>query len=110
MGMLAGELHPFLEGSYGLLMGLGMFSAALSSAVALVAQMVAIRPTVKAGTREITASVLILAWMLSLVGFGNLIGIIYPVFGYAGIPFLLCVVYNWKKESDRMSREKEKSV
>jgi uncharacterized membrane protein YkvI len=35
------------------------------------------------------------AWLLSLVGFGNLIGVIYPVFGYAGIPFLVFLVRNW---------------
>ena len=42
-----------------------------------------------------TTLLLVGAWLLSLVGFGNLIGIIYPVFGYAGIPFLVFLVRNW---------------
>ena len=37
------------------------------------------------------------AYGLSLLGFGNLIGVVYPVFGYASIPFLICLVYNWRK-------------
>jgi uncharacterized membrane protein YkvI len=34
--------------------------------------------------------VCILAWALSLAGFGSLVGFIYPLFGYIGIP---CVAY-----------------
>ena len=36
MAILAGQLHPALEVGYGLLMGLGMLAAALSSMVAAV--------------------------------------------------------------------------
>ena len=107
MAVLAGNIHPLLEGSYGLLMGLGMFSAALCSAVALVAQMAISHPAIETRTRLVTAGVLVSAWMLSLAGFGNLIGIIYPVFGYAGIPFLICVVYNWMREKEKTPCEKE---
>ena len=107
MAVLAGDIHPLLEGGYGLLMGLGMFSAALASAVALVTQMAAAHPAIEARFRAVTAGVLAVAWLLSLLGFGNLIGIIYPIFGYAGIPFLACVVYNWRKKWKDMTSEKE---
>ena len=35
---------------------------------------------------------------LSLLGFGNLIGVVYPIFGYASVPFLICLVINWHKK------------
>jgi uncharacterized membrane protein YkvI len=95
MAMLAGQLHPALEGGYDLLMGLGMFSAALSSCNAIMNQISLSFEWVNARRKLVTTLLLIGAWLLSLVGFGNLIGIIYPVFGYAGIPFLVFLVRNW---------------
>jgi len=104
MAVLAGALHPMLESGYNLLMGVGMFSAALSSIVALVNQCITIWPGLARRERALTPLLLLGAWLLSLAGFGNLIGVIYPVFGYAGIPFLVFLVRNWlrvPKESRR---------
>ena len=95
MAMLAGQLHPALEGGYDLLMGLGMFSAALSSCNAIMNQISLSFEWVNARRKLVTTLLLLGAWLLSLVGFGNLIGVIYPVFGYAGIPFLVFLVRNW---------------
>ena len=36
-------------------------------------------------------------YLLSLAGFGNLIGVIYPMFGYISIPLLFLLVRNWWK-------------
>lgn len=95
MAVLAGQIHPALEGGYDLLMGMGMFSAALSSIAAAVSQLALKWEWAAARNKTVTAVLLACAWLLSLVGFGNLIGVIYPVFGYAGIPFLVCLVRNW---------------
>ena len=95
MAMLAGQLHPALEGGYDLLMGMGMFSAALSSCNAVINQLSLSREWVNTRRKLVTTLLLAGAWLLSLAGFGNLIGIIYPVFGYAGIPFLIFLVRNW---------------
>ena len=95
MAVLAGMLHPALEKGYDLLMGAGMFSAALSSVVALVSQCALHWPAVARRQRTATSLLLLGGWLLSLAGFGNLIGVIYPVFGYAGIPFLMILVRNW---------------
>lgn len=95
MAMLAGKLHPALEGGYNLLMGMGMFSAALSSCNAIMNQISLSFEWVNTRRKLVTTLLLVGAWLLSLVGFGNLIGIIYPVFGYAGIPFLVFLVRNW---------------
>jgi len=97
MGVLAGTLHPVLEVSYGLLMGLGMFSATLSSMTALTNQLEIRLPRLKPWHKPFFLSLLAFAYLGSLLGFGNLIGVIYPIFGYASVPFLLCVVYNWRK-------------
>jgi len=97
MAVLAGEIHPLLESGYDLLMGVGMFCAALSCSVALISQCTLRWPVLGNRPKAFTAALLIAAWLLSLAGFGNLIGIIYPVFGYAGIPFLMFLVNNWHK-------------
>lgn len=95
MAMLAGQLHPGLESGYDLLMGMGMFSAALSSSGAVINQLSLAWDWANARRKLVTTLLLVCAWLLSLVGFGNLIGVIYPVFGYAGIPFLVFLVRNW---------------
>ena len=95
MAILAGQLHPALEGGYDLLMGMGMFSSALSSSGAVINQISLSCEWIDSRRKLMTTLLLICAWLLSLVGFGNLIGVIYPVFGYAGIPFLVFLVRNW---------------
>ena len=95
MAMLAGQLHPALEGGYDLLMGMGMFSSALSSSGAVINQLSVSWSWANNRRKLVTTLLLTCAWLLSLVGFGNLIGVIYPVFGYAGIPFLVFLVRNW---------------
>lgn len=97
MAVLAGQIHPALEGGYGLLMGLGMFSAALSSGMAAVNQIALHWERAASCQKRVVGILLTAAWILSLAGFGNLIGVIYPVFGYAGIPFLCFLVFNWLK-------------
>ena len=97
MGVLAGTLHPVLELVYGLLMGLGMFSATLSSMTALTNQLEIRISRLKARHKPFFLLLLAAAYLGSLLGFGNLIGVVYPISGYASIPFLVCVVYNWRK-------------
>jgi len=104
MAMLAGQLHPALEGGYDLLMGMGMFSSALSSSGAVINQLSVSWDWAKTRRKRLTTLLLLCAWLLSLVGFGNLIGVIYPVFGYAGIPFLVFLVRNWLLTRKKTSR------
>ena len=97
MAQLAGDLHPVLEAGYGLLMGMGMFSACLAAITAVINQ-IAIRWRKAAVHHKVFTTVMLFtAYGLSLLGFGNLIGVIYPIFGYASIPFLICLVCNWHK-------------
>ena len=99
MAVMAGTLHPVLEVSYGLLMGLGMFSATLSSMSALTGQLEIRVPRLRQYHRPFFLTLLVFAYVGSLLGFGNLIGVVYPIFGYASVPFLVCLVINWRRAS-----------
>jgi len=94
---LARQLHPILGSAYDLLMGLGMFSSALASLIALLQQAGFHWPVLQRRRRSFLLLFLVAAYVLSLAGFGNLISIVYPIFGYAGIPFLVMLVLNWFK-------------
>ena len=68
----------------------GMASAALGCLVGFLEQMKLWRGSSGFQYRRTSFAVCILAWILSLAGFGSLVGFIYPLFGYIGIP---CVAY-----------------
>ncbi len=104
MAVLAGEMHPLLEGGYGLLMGMGMFGACLAGITASVNQIAMHWRKAAVHHKPFTTILLFTAYGLSLLGFGNLIGVVYPVFGYASIPFLICLVLNWRKTRKGLAR------
>lgn len=92
---LAARLHPVLGSIYNLLMGLGMFSSALASLMALINQGGFHWPVLQRKRPVFLVLFLLLGYVLSLAGFGNLISIVYPLFGYISIPFLFMLVRNW---------------
>lgn len=95
MVALTSRLNPTLGIVYGFLLLLGMFSNGLAS---LVAFMEYINRHVKAleTHRRITMAVLmLLVWAASLAGFGNLVGTVFPVFGYIGIVAIVCICINY---------------
>ena len=87
---LAGLLSPWFRNIYSILMLSGMASAALGCLVGFLEQLKLWRGSGGFPYRRISFAVCILAWVLSLAGFGSLVGFIYPLFGYIGIP---CVAY-----------------
>ena len=95
--MLARQLHPALGFVYDLLMGLAMFAAALAGLVALTDQGGFHWPFLRRRRKSAMAVILLLSYVLSLLGFSDLIGIVYPVFGYLSIPLLILLVRNWIK-------------
>ena len=96
--LLARQLHPWLGTVYDLLMGLGMFAAARAGIVALIDQASFHWPLLRRHRKPAMLPVLALAYVLSLLGFSDLIGIIYPIFGYLSIPLLVLLVRNWRKQ------------
>ena len=97
MSALAAELHPALEIGYGLLMGMGMFSCALSCSVGICGQLEPRWDKLEQYRKPLIVAIYVSGFFLSLLGFGNLIGVIYPFFGYASIPLLICLVINWQR-------------
>ena len=41
------------------------------------------------------AAAAVLSWIGSLAGFGDLIGVIFPVFGYLSVVFLVCMMVHF---------------
>ena len=99
--VLARQLHPALGLVYDLLMGLAMFAAALAGLLALLDQAGFHWPLLRRRRRSSMVLVLLGSYVLSLLGFSDLIGVIYPVFGYLSIPLLALLVRNWKKNRNQ---------
>ena len=97
MNLLAAEIHPILELIYGILMLLAMIVSALGCLVALQTQLELEWPKLAAHHRLSLAVTLAVSCIASLLGFGTLIGVVYPVFGYASIPFFVCLLARWQR-------------
>ncbi len=106
----ASQLSPILGAIYSFLLFCGMLGTALSSAVAVVHFTIekSAKPKIKI---PCAAIVCIAAYFGSLVGFGELIGTIYPICGYLGVLALtaLCEHYIYlKNKNRRVKNEQEK--
>ena len=95
MVALASELNPMLGGCYGVMLLLGMFCNALASLVALVVYLEHKWEVLKPRRKPVLAVLAALVWLGSLGGFGDLIGVIFPVFGYISIFYLSCLVVHY---------------
>ena len=95
MAALAAEVHPAMHLFYSLMMGFAMFAATLGSLIALMKQAVCAVPRIGAAEKPFTAAVVFSSWLLSLFGFGTLVGIVYPLFGYASIPLFAILIRNY---------------
>ena len=95
MVALASELNPMLGGCYGVMLLLGMFCNALASLVALVVYLEHKWGVLKPRRKPVLAVLAALVWLGSLGGFGDLIGVIFPVFGYISIFYLGCLVVHY---------------
>ena len=93
--MLAQLFHPALGLVFEVLMGLAMFSASVGSLIALLNQGGFHWPILQTRRKAFLVLFLLGAYALSLLGFSELIGVVYPLFGYISIPFLVLLVRNW---------------
>ena len=96
------ELFPLGGYCYGALLLFAMFGTALSTLVAVFTYFELHFPKAKKYRSPIAAVGGIALFAGSLVGFGDLIGVIYPLFGYAGSVFLVLVLIHslQRKRSD----------
>ncbi len=103
MNFLAAEIHPILELIYGILMLLAMIVSALGCLVALQAQLELEWQMLAAHHKLSLAVILTVSCIASLLGFGALIGVVYPIFGYASIPFFVYLVVRWRREKEKQT-------
>ena len=126
MVALASRLNGTLGTVYGLMLLLAMFCNALASLVGLIAYLeqkarfvrekkkpVLVGLCVLASMRfsrqlfepkPVLVGLCVLAWCASLLGFGEIIAVVYPIFGYLSIVFIVCMVVHFVQ-----CRKKEKT-
>lgn len=88
---VAGKISPLLEIIYAFLLFLGMLGTATSSIVAAV-HYIAVKTSFRVSRFAAAAAISAFVYAGSLLGFGELIGTVYPVCGYFGILALLCML------------------
>ncbi len=98
-----GELPMFLAAAnvnfttgciFAVLLVLGMFSAALTAGNSLV-NYTNVKFVLNEKYKKIAAAIIFLTtYFCSILNFGNLIGIVYPIFGYFGFVILLLLILN----------------
>lgn len=95
MVALGSSLSPLLGKIYGILLLLGMFCNALASLVGLLFYLEQKKPSLQTHRKLLLAIAALLIWVGSLGGFGQLVGIIFPVFGYISIFFLVGLILRY---------------
>lgn len=92
---LACQINRNLGYVYGLLLLFGIYGTALSCGVAVKTYLSLRYEAVRRREKSFLAAMIAVAFGASLVGFGDLISTIYPLFGYLGALSLLLVLFNW---------------
>lgn len=83
-----------------MLYSLAMLSAMLTTAVANGFGLITrLGPLFRIKGNTLSAAIVFLALPVSFLGFGNLIGHFYPIFGYAGAFIILAVLYKQIKQN-----------
>ena len=102
-GIEAGDIgQVYLYG--GLMLLLAMFCNALASLVGLIAYLEQKARFVREKKKPVLVGLCVLAWCASLLGFGEIIAVVYPIFGYLSIVFIVCMVVHFVQ-----CRKKEKA-
>ena len=82
---------------YGVLLLLAMFGTALSSLVAFVSMLAAKSARISGHKNKFTALCALCMFLGSLFGFGDLIGVVYPIFGYCSSVFIVLMAVHYFK-------------
>ena len=97
MPMLAvvAACFPWLAPAYAVLLLVVMFGAALGCQVALMTFLEEKFASIRAHRVLWTAIIMAGSLLGSFVGFSDLIGVLYPIFGYCGVGFLILLAVHW---------------
>ena len=88
----AREVHPILGYGYGLLLLLAMSGSALSKCFGISHYAARKWATAARHPRLLILLLVVAAYLCSLVGFGDLVGTVYPVFGYLSVLLLIAML------------------
>lgn len=80
---------------YAFLLLFGMFGTSLSSIVGVIEYAEQKTGLVRKHKKILLFIIAIIGWICSLVGFGDLIGIVYPISGYFGFAVILAVIIHF---------------
>lgn len=95
MVAVGSKLAPFLGNCYGVLLFLGMFCNSLASLVGLMTHMSQRIAVVQNHNKGVLLVMIAVIWACSLFGFADIIGVVFPLFGYASIIFLVTMVIHF---------------
>ena len=95
MVALASRLNGTLGTIYGIMLLVAMFCNALASLVGMSAYVEQKSAFVRTHKNPVLLVVSVLAWAASLLGFAEIIGTVYPIFGYISIAFLVFLVIHF---------------
>lgn len=95
MVAVATAISPMLGTVYGIVLLLSMFCNALASLVAMLTYMEQKQAVFRKHKKLTLAAAAVLSWIGSLAGFGDLISVIFPVFGYLSVVFLVCMMVHF---------------
>ncbi len=90
---LAKKISPILGFVYGILLLFGLLQSSVSCLVAATTYMEAKNEKLKQKNKLLTVIIGVLAFVGSLFGFGELVGTVYPVFGYLSALFAVGIIY-----------------
>ena len=108
MVALASRLNGTLGAIYGIMLLVAMFCNALASLVGMSAYIEQKSAFVCAHKKAVLLAVCVLAWAGSLSGFAEIIGTVYPIFGYVSIAFLVFMVIHFFRAKKQESTETQK--
>ncbi len=103
----AESISPVFTVIFALLLFGGMFGTSVSSVFAIDEYVKSRFKINKRTSVIIIIAISLLSFVSSIVGFGNLIGVVYPVCGYCGVVALVLIIVNFIKEK-RCYYEKSK--
>lgn len=92
---IAGRVSPVVQAIYGIVLLAEIYTTAVGNLYGLSAR---ISASVPWNTRYITVISALCAFLMSMLGFSNLVRYLYPSIGYAGIITLTYLILNRKKQ------------
>lgn len=101
MVALASRLSPVLGTVYGMMLLVAMFCNALASLVGMMAYLEQKSAFVRRRSKLLMLASCLLAWAGSLLGFGDVISVVFPIFGYISIVFMVTMLVHFLQAKKR---------